>query len=199
MMNQVKTWAGRLLSVAVVLMATGCAHPISLSPDFSKVTTAPVQKLERKAGLVITEQNRAREVNTPGGGGDKLSYFPYRDLEVGLYQALSQVFADVSKVSGPQDPKVKSEGLSYVVTPTINTTSWSDSAFTWPPTLFTVELSCAIVDAQGQAVTVVRVQGEGRAEFSEFKSDFSLSAKRASEDALKKLIQALAEASAKLR
>lgn len=117
MMKQIKTWAGRLLSVAVVLAATGCAHPISLTPDFAKVAGATVQKSERKAGLAINEQSRAREVTTPGGGGDKLSYFPYRDLEVGIYQAMSQVFADVSKVSGPQDPKVKSEGLSYVVTP----------------------------------------------------------------------------------
>lgn len=185
--------------IGLALIVTACAHPISLSPNNPSTLLASGPRIERKVGLVLGAEDRQREVTSAGGGGDKLSYFPYRDLETGIYQALSQSFSDVSKVSGPTDPLVKSEGLSYVVKPSIATTSWSQSLLTWPPTLFTVELVCPFIDSNGQTVTEIRVQGEGRAEFDEFKSDFSLAARRASEDALKKLIQAIADSSTKLR
>ena len=69
---------------------------------------------------------------------------------------------------------------------------------TWPPTQFTVDLTCTIADGRGQTVDVIRVSGYGRAEFNEFKSNFSLAAVRASNHALALLIQALGE-SPKLR
>ena len=140
-----------------------------------------------------------REVVTPGGGGDKVSYKPYHDLETGIYIALSESFAKVVRIGGQQDAKVKAEALRYLVTPQINTTSYSPSIVTWPPTIFTVELVCKVSDAEGRPVTEVRAMGEGRAEFDEFKSDFSLAAKRASDDALAKLIRVLGSESGKLR
>jgi hypothetical protein len=138
-------------------------------------------------------------VVSPGGGGDKVSYLPYRDLETGLYVALSEHFAGVSIVNGAGDAKVKSEGLTLFVTPEISTTSHSPSLLTWPPTVFTVELSCIVKDANDRVLKQFRVQGEGRAEFDEFKADPSLSAKRASNDALKKLVRAIGEFKAELR
>lgn len=191
-----------LFALAVVVLAalvTGCAHPISLSGDVSQLVGSNTTKSERKVGLALTDEQRKLEVTGPGGGGDKVSYLPYRDLEAGIYLALSEVFRDVRKVNGLNDPKVQTEGLTYIVTPTISTTSFSPSLLTWPPTVFTIELTCKVSDLQNKTVAEVRVQGEGRAEFDEFKKDASLSAKRASEDALKKLTKALADAVAKLR
>jgi hypothetical protein len=194
----------RLLAAASAWLAlaalVGCAHPISLTPDASALVSAgSTPKIERKVGLVVTEDQRKREVIGPGGGGDKVNYFPYKDLEVGLYAALTQVYSQVSRVQGAQDPSIKSDGVQWLFVPEIQTTSFSPSLLTWPPTVFTITLECTIRDAtSGQPVTQVRVQGEGRAEFDEFKSDFSLSAKRAANDALKKLIAALREASTKL-
>ena len=188
------------LAIAVfTALITGCAHPISLSGDMSQLVGSGTTKVERKVGLAVTDDQRKLEVTGPGGGGDKVSYLPYRDLEAGIYLSLSEVFRDVRKVNGASDPKVQAEGLSYIVTPTIATTSFSPSLLTWPPTVFTVELSCKVSDLQNKTVAEVKVQGEGRAEFDEFKKDTSLSAKRASEDALKKLTKALAEVAAKLR
>jgi hypothetical protein len=110
-----------------------------------------------------------------------------------LYKALSEVFTNVSKLDSPNDPAaLASRGITLVITPTITTTSSSDSAFTWPPTQFTIEFDCKVVDAKGNSVTQVKASGQGKATFSEFKSDFSLSARRASEDALANLVKALA-------
>lgn len=192
-------WIGIAAALVVAVLATGCAHPISLTPPIDKITGAGKGKIDRKVGLAMSDADRGREVTTPGGGGDKVSYFPYRDLESGLYVALSESFAQVSRVSGAADPKVKAEGLHYLVTPTIATTSYSPSLLTWPPTVFTVELSCRISDAEGKAVTDLRVMGEGRAEFEMFKSDPSLAARLASQDALRKLIDAIAAAAPQLR
>lgn len=191
-------WAA--LAVCVALLAGGCAHPISLTADAASVVgSAGGAKVDRKVGLVVTDEQRKREVTSPGGGGDKVSYFPYRDLETGLYMALSEHFSGVSIVNGTGDAKVKSEGLTLFVTPEISTTSHSPSLLTWPPTVFTVELTCTVKDASDRVLKRLRVQGEGRAEFDEFKSDPSLSAKRASNDAIKKLVRALGDSKAELR
>ena len=172
----------------------GCAHPLTLSPNLTALAGTGTAKITKNVGLLITEDDKKLEVTSPGGGGDKVRYFPYRDLEAALYVALSESFASVSRVSGPTDAKVQSESLSYIVTPRVQTTSSSDSVLTWPPTLFTVELNCLVADSRGARITEVRVVGEGRATFDEFKvSGGALSANRAAEDAVKKLIKALGE------
>ena len=56
--------------------------------------------------------------------------------------------------------------------------------------------SCNINDDSGKlvkSVKSVKVTGNGKASFDEFKSNFSLASVRASNDALAKLIQALAD------
>jgi hypothetical protein len=179
---------------AVAALAVGCAHPISLTADAGKlVGTATAPKTDRKVGLVMSDDQKKLELTTPGGGGDKVSYFPYRDLESGIYVALSESFSSVSRVNSLTDPKVKTDGLSLMFVPDVATTSYSPSLLTWPPTVFTITIGMDIKDTNNATVKKVQVQGEGRAEFDEFKSDFSLSAKRAAEDALKKLIKAITD------
>ncbi|MFT3859252.1 MAG: hypothetical protein QM742_17690 [Aquabacterium sp.] len=180
-----------LAAAASLVIMTGCAHPISMSPKAASDLSSQVpSKIDKNVAYVISAADLAKEVETPGGGGDKVKYSPYRDLDASLYQAFSAVFKDVTKVATPAEAK----DVSFVITPTITTTSSSDSAFTWPPTQFSVELLCKVVDAKGQAVTEVRANGSGAATFDEFKSDFSLSARRASADAVNKLVKALANA-----
>jgi hypothetical protein len=188
----------RLLSLALPLLvaalAVGCAHPISLSPDAGKLMgKAAMPKMDRKVALVMTDEQKKIEVQTPGGGGDKLSYFPYRDLEAGLYVALSESFASVSRVGALTDPKVKADAASLLFVPDVVTSSSSPSLLTWPPTVFTITLGIDIKDTNNVTVKKLQVQGEGRAEYDEFKSDTSLTAKRAADDVLMKLMKAIAE------
>ena len=188
-------WLAGLLVVAL----TGCAHPVSLAPDVSKIMGSGANKIDRKVGLVVTDEQRRFQQTTPSGGGDKVSYLPYRDLESGLYVALSENFAGVTRVAGVNDPKVAADGLALLVLPAIATTSFSPSLVTWPPTVFTVAVTLSVVDLRNKPVTEIKVQGEGRAEFAEFKTDVSLAAKRAAEDALKKLMKTISDISAQLR
>ena len=187
----------RLFSCAIVIAAlTGCAHPIVISPDIGKIEpTASIQPIKKNVAYYIAEDVRVREVTTPGGGGDKVSYQPYRDIETAFYKMLSNVFGNVTKLKSPADKDaIGKNNIAYVITPQLVTDSSSPSPFTWPPTKFSVDLTCNIADAAGNSVLTKTVSGSGQAEFAEFKADFSLSAKRASQDALLKMQQALADA-----
>ncbi len=190
-----------ILALAGAVFLGGCAHPIQLTPDpAALVGTGGAPKIDRTAVLLITDTQLAQEVITPGGGGDKVSYKPYKDLQTGIYVALGEVFTRVGLASSATDPRIGTDPATVVVTPTITTTSYSPSILTWPPTIFTITLELAFRDPGGtRTVANVRVQGEGRAEFDEFKSDFSLSSKRAAQDALARMIKAIQAQSDALR
>lgn len=180
-------------SAVTVALVTGCAHPITLAPDLNKVAQAPT-KISKTAGYYISAEDLAKEVETPGGGGDKVKYAPYRDLEGGLYKAFSQVFDNVVKLKSPADGAA--QGVNLVIKPSITTNSSSDSIVTWPPTQFGIDIVCTITDPAGKELVRTHSTGQGAATFSEFTSDFSLSAKRASQDALNKVVKDLSTAEA---
>lgn len=188
-------------ALALLLALGGCAHPIQLVPEPAQlVGQGGADKIDRPVVLVVTDAQLSQEVVSPGGGGDKVSYKPYKDLQTGMYIALGEVFTRASLANGPSDPRIGTDPATVVVTPTITTTSYSPSLFTWPPTIFTITLEFAFREASGaRALTTVRVQGEGRAEFDEFKSDFSLSSKRAAQDALTRMVKAIQEQGDALR
>jgi len=171
------------LTLAVL---TGCAHNISITPKAE--TKADVQKkADKVAGLYVSEGNRAREVTSPGGGGDQVSYHPYKDLEGPLFFTLGRVYKRVETVAGTDAASVTAKNASIVFAPELQTTSSSSSPFTWPPTDFSVVIHVKAFDANGAPVWEDKVTGNGKAEFDEFKHDFPLAARRASEDALSKL------------
>lgn len=182
-------------SIAVIAALTGCAHPIVMSPDIGKIEpVANAQPIKKNVAYYIADDIRNKEVITPGGGGDKVSYQPYRDIETAFYKMLTNVFGNVTKLKTPKDADaISKNNIAYVITPQLVTDSSSPSPFTWPPTKFSVDLTCDIADAAGNAVASRKVSGTGAAEFAEFKADFSLSARRASQDALLKMQQALSD------
>ncbi|MEM5423176.1 MULTISPECIES: hypothetical protein [Paraburkholderia] len=186
----------RMIAAASVVAAlSGCAHEISLTGDASKIPTLSTQPLDKSVGLVITDDELSKEVITPGGGGDKVSYHPYHDLELPMYVGLGHVFKNVTKLkSAPDAATIQAKHLDYVITPTIKTTSSSPSLLTWPPTDFSVTLACTVTDPSGQTVTTTDVTGTGHAEFSEFKRNFSLAGQLATADAVTRLQSALATA-----
>ncbi|AXQ27266.1 hypothetical protein D0B54_00540 [Solimonas sp. K1W22B-7] len=187
------------LSAAILL--SGCAHTIAIGPDVAKIERdATAQPIKKSVGYYISEESRNLEVTTPGGGGDKVNYRPYKDTETAFYKMLTNVFDNVAVLQLPNDAEAISKNkVSYIITPQLVTNSSSSSALTWPPTDFTVDMTCTISDAAGNTVATKAVNGQGKAEFSEFKSDFSLSGKRASEDALLKMQRALLAETPELR
>jgi hypothetical protein len=183
-----------LCGLIVAALVTGCAHPISVTADVAQLKSSGKPRIEKSVAYVIAPQDRDHEVVTPGGGGDKVSYKPYRDLDAGIYKALSEVFANVTRVDTVTElSKPGAHKVQLVFIPKITTHSSSTSMLTWPPTVFTVDLTCKVSDANGAPLTDVTVTGEGKAEFAEFKADHSLAAKRAAQDAMQKLVKTLEE------
>jgi len=182
----------RLAGAALLVsLLAACAHPIGIGPLETPARNEAGLN-PKKVAYVMTDADRAKEVITPGGGGDKVSYFPYRDLEKSIRDALRSVYADVFVVNAVSDQEaIKNYGVSYVFSPSIATQSESPSIFTWPPTRFDIDLTCAVTDAEGKAVTQVKAQATGAAEFSEFMKDFGLSGRRAATLVSEQLRQAV--------
>jgi len=181
---------GRLVAAAaLVALLAACAHPISIN---AQETPARVeaQLIQKKVAYAVSDADRKKEVITPGGGGDRISYYPYRDLEKGMRDALRSVYQDVVVISSAADKAaVQESGAALIFKPEITTTSSSPSPFTWPPTQFSTDISCVVADATGAEITKLQVQGSGVAEFSEFKSNFGLAAQRAGTDVAAKLAE----------
>ncbi|HZV64789.1 MAG TPA: hypothetical protein VFG03_07780 [Telluria sp.] len=180
----------KLFKLAACLLAAalaGCAHPLTITPNLAKLErdgmTPP--RIKAKVGYYIADNLRSQEVTTPGGGGDKATSAPYRDVEAGLYIMLGNVFDGVTRLNSPSDrDAIRSNGISYIITPEILASSSSSSVLTWPPTEFHIDLLCKITDLDGKLLDSPKVVGHGQAEWAEFKGDFALSGKRAAEDAL---------------
>ena len=182
--------------LVAALLLVGCAHHITITPPLSALTAADSTRIDKAVAYYIAPADRAREVTTPGGGGDKVTYLPYAQSEPALKRVLSNVFTKVMAIPSLDDKRYLADNaIAYVFVPTLSTDSSSDSAFTWPPTRFTVTLDCRAVDASGALVWQQRVTGEGRAEFSEFKHDRGLAGWRAIQDAFQKLQGAISTAS----
>ncbi|WP_204117313.1 hypothetical protein [Paraburkholderia sp. C35] len=196
---KVSTFLRTACVAGLVSFLAGCAHDITISGDNSALVAKTASPISKTVGLVITDEERQKEVITPGGGGDKVSYKPYQDLELPIYLELSNLFTDVVKLNSKPDASVtQAKKLSYIVTPVITTTSSSPSLLTWPPTDFSVTLECTVTDLSGNLVVKKSVTGSGHAEFSEFKRNFGLAAQRATVDAMQKL-QASMQDSPELR
>lgn len=187
-----------LASTLLICIATtlaGCAHPIKVDPDTTKLQAlgANTEKSNAIVGYYIPDSLINLEVTTPGGGGDNVRYFPYRDIETGYKQALKNVFKDAAKlIAAPDFSRLKQQGIDYVIQPEIVTNSGSNGFFTWPPTNFTVDLTNNVRDATGKHLANVRVVGNGTAN-NERIFDHGFAGRRAMEDALQKTQNALIE------
>jgi len=183
---------------ASTLLAVGCAHQINITPPLNTLDSNTA-KVDKTVGYYISAADRAKEVITPGGGGDKVKYLPYQESEPALNKVLSNRYTKVVSIPSLDDKQfIASNKISYIFVPTIETDSSSDSAFTWPPTKFSVSLDCKAIGPAGTTVWEKKVKGEGQATFSEFKHDFSLAARRASKAAFVNLQQEI-DAAGELR
>ena len=166
-------------ALATAVLLAGCSHPITMITE-----TAPPRStahlIPKKVAYVMTDAQRDLQVITAGGSGDRVSYYPYRDLEKSIRDALRGVYRNVVVLRTANDAKAnEAAGVSLVFTPQIKTDSSSSSWITWPPTAFTAEVACVVTDTAGTEVTRVRAVGNGTAEFGEFNGDYGLAARRA--------------------
>jgi hypothetical protein len=185
----------RVAVLAATLLAVGCAHQINITPPLNTLAAKDIVKIDKAVGYYISPADMSKEVETPGGGGDKVKYLPYKESEPAMKQVLSNLFTKVVQMPSLDDKQfIAGNNIAYVFVPKIETDSASDSSFTWPPTRFTVTLECRAVDPSGATVWQTKVSGQGYAEFSEFKNDMSLSARRASRDAFLRLQQEIGAA-----
>jgi len=170
----------RVIVVSTLFFTIGCAHQINITPPLNTLDADGISKIDKNVGYYISPDDLSKEVTTPGGGGDKVKYFPYKESEPALNKILSNIFAKVYPLASADDNQfILSNDISYVFIPKIETNSSSKSAFTWPPTNFTVSLDCKALDNTGSVIWQKNVKGEGEAVFNEFKHDFPLAAKRA--------------------
>lgn len=172
---------------------TGCAHQITINPDTSMISNEPKSELiPAKIGYYFPQSAREKEVVTPGGGGDRVRYNPYRDIEPALVKTLRNVFRDVSSLNSANELELKKNSVDYVIYLEMTTNSSSPGTFTWPPTWFSVNLSTQLSDLKNNKIKNISVTGEGTAEYTSLVgADKGLSAKRASFEALTKLQKAL--------
>jgi hypothetical protein len=166
------------------LLLVGCAHRINISPPLSTLEAGSVTRIDKTVGYYISAADKAKEIVTPGGGGDKVKYLPYEESEPALKQVLANIFSKIVPIQSLEDKQfIATNEIVLIFIPSIATDSSSDSALTWPPTTFTVTVDCRAIDRSGATIWQKQVKGEGKAEFSEFKHDFSLAARRASKEA----------------
>ena len=180
----------------LTMILYGCAHQMSIDPNLNAIQSFdPTKKINKKLGYYFVE-NKEKEVITAGGGGEKVRYKPYKDLEEGLKKVFNNTFRSVSPLRSESDRSA--EDVDLIAEIKVSTTSYSHSAVTWPPTQFGVNLSCKVKDISGEQIATIQVNGEGTSEFNEwFLSNKGLSGKRAAEDLLNKF-QALIAANKKL-
>jgi len=177
-----------VLAVVPFFALVGCGHSINITPPMNTLSKDGVVKIDKNVGYYISKENMNKELTTPGGGGDKVKYFLYKESEPALKAVLGNIFNQVVRIPEPNDAKfITDNKIAYVFTPEFMTDSSSSSPFTWPPTKFSMKIDCKAVDGNSKLLWQTVVEGEGQAEYDEFKHDFSLAARRASQRAFMKL------------
>jgi len=179
--------------ITTLLFLTGCAHPIDITPDVAKLDgqANKAHRIPLKVGYYIPLEKSSIETVTQGGGGDNVSYFPYRDIDFGYRKILSNIFTGVVKLDSIAN--TNQEHIDYIFIPDIVTVSGSTGFFTWPPTSFTVDLTSNVRDTNGKMLTNARVVGMGSASTEEKLTEHGIAGKHAMEDALLKMQAALIE------
>lgn len=177
-----------LILFLMFLIFSGCGHSINITPPLNTLDADGIVKIEKNAGYFISKKNYDKEMTTPGGGGDSVKYFPYKESEPALKKVLSNIFNNLYRVPSATDVQfITANDIAFIFTPEYTTDSSSESFFTWPPTKFTMTIDCKVIDKNGTTIWQTKVTGHGDATFDEFKHDFSLAARRATKNAFAKL------------
>ncbi|GEM_PF-624507 len=174
--------------IVLCFLVTACAHRINITPDISEIEAPKLPRIKKNVGYYISSENLEKQVVTPGGGGDKVKYLPYKESEPVLKAMLSNIFVNVYQVPSLGDTKfIDSRDISYVFIPEITTNSSSRSIWIWPPSDFTVTLECKATDPSGEPLWQTKVDSEAHMGLPDVHKDFSLAGKVAITKAFSKL------------
>ncbi len=172
-----------LLALSALLLLSGCVHDISVAPELSHIEKVRPVTIDRTVAYYIPPERYAAVVTTPGGNNDMLRYTPYRDTEPSLKKVLENVFTQVYKVEGPDDPKIAENGIRFIFVPAIETMSLSNSNVDWQPTKFNMILKVDVLRAGGQKLFTTYAEGKGVANFGRYQEDATYAVKIASRSA----------------
>lgn len=188
-------WLQMIGMTVSIIVLSGCSHKISLAPPLNELQDAKVKnKINVNVGYYISSSMENIEVTTPGGGGDKVKYTPYKDTEAALNTMLSKKFKRVYSLKSLEDKNyINEKNIMYIFTTNIYTDSSSTNFLIWPPTDFTIELTCNAVDINRNSIWTEKVSTNGHANAGELMKNFSLSAERATKDAFFKMLEKLEE------
>lgn len=173
--------------VAFATMMAGCVHHVTIEPEVQplQTQTKPSDRIKESVGVFIPVDLLHQEFVTPAGGGDKVGYFPYKDIQIGLEKMLANVYQTVRRVNGFDEIGKGSDPVKYVVVPEIKTNSGTPSNVFWHPTFFTVSLTLGIFDEPQGLVAKPNVVGVGEADT--ISRTRSIAGERAMSDALQKM------------
>lgn len=176
------------LTFSIVLFTAGCTHKIDITPKSGSGEAFKEDVKMYSVGYYLSMSDRNRYVVSPGGGGDSIGYYPYKDLELGFREILLNNFEKVYRVKKMDDKSyIEEKRIRYVFTYDVSTTSSSSNIMTWPPENFTVTLSCDAFDNEGNKIWNDSVEGRGIAAFADYKTDFPVAGRRANRAALDKM------------
>lgn len=197
-MNKNTVYSNSILVFAAIsiLLMSGCAHEIKVAPSLDNIRRVKVENvIDKNVGYYIAPELKALEVKSPGGGGDSITYFPYKDTEGALNTMLSKAFKRVYSLKSLEDKTyITEKNISFIFKPTLVTTSSSDSIILWPPTKFTINLTCTAVNTDGEIVWQASEMGIGTASSGEVTSDFSIAARRAAENVFQAMLAKISAA-----
>jgi hypothetical protein len=178
----------RLFMTVLLLALVGCAHAISITPGIGSISADGVSKIEKNVGYYISPEDLAKVVETAGGGGDKVKYFPYKEAEPALKQILENIFHEVYPVPSLVNVDfITNKNIDYVFIPLITTYSSSRSMWIWPPSDFTMQLKCRTVDATGNEVWETTATGDAHERLPDVARDHGLAGREATSKAFSDL------------
>lgn len=177
-----------LLPICIIVFLSGCTHKIDITPNSENIINDKYEINKKNYNIGYIIDNIDLEIVSAGGGGDKISYFPYKETESAFRTILVKHFNKVYLVNNNDRKFILDNNIKLVFNYKITTYSSSESVFTWPPTKFVITLDCKAINNDGNLKWEKVIIGEGNASFNEFKNDFSLAGKRATENLFKKLL-----------
>lgn len=173
----------KLLCLLSVVLISGCAHNIKVTPDQAAASTQA--KSKTVVGYYISAADKAVKSTTPGGGGDKVSYQLTKDMEYGFFNALNDAYTTVKVLEASHDAqKMKAEGVSLVFEPKFTSTSSGSSLLIWPADKFSITVQCKAYNQAGDLILDKSFTGQGAATNSELMANFALAANRAATDVI---------------